>query len=193
MPSASIPQLLTIADTDGAALANTTTQTSIIPAMNKWTFPACWLQDQRGKKLKIKAFGRISIVNPSPGTLLFQVMMGPSSSIAVFNSAAFNLNTTAAKTNVTWDLDIDLILRTAGSGTTAAFMGRGFFTSEAVIGSPANTAGGNGSLLLPVSAPAVGTGFDSSVANVLDLQAKWGTASASNSMTLHGYELWAEN
>lgn len=192
MSAATIPQLLTIADQDGTQISNSTTQASIIPAANKWTFPAGWLQDQRGKKLKIKAFGRVSCVVTTPGTLLFAVQMGPTSNIAAFAPAAFNLNV-VAKTNVTWDLEIDLVLRTYGSGTAAAFMGKAMFTSEAVVGSPVNTAGGNGSLLLPASAPAVGTGFDSSVANVLDLQAKFSVATSPTNLTLHGYELWAEN
>lgn len=189
MPSASIPQPLTIAQADGTAITNSTVQASIIPAENKWIFPAGWLQDQKVKKLKIKAFGRISNVVTTPGTLLFEVRMGPTSNIAVFAPAAFNLNTTA-KTNVLWQLEIDMWLRTMGAGTAAAFMSAGSFTSESVVGAAAGVAA---EVKLPASAPAVGTGFDSSVANVFDLQAKFSVNTATTSIQTHGFELWSEN
>jgi len=189
MPAASIASLLTIAQQNGTQISNSTTQASIIPAENKWTFPAGWLQDQKVKKLKIKAFGQLSCVVTTPGTLLFAVQMGPTSNIAVFSPAAFNLNV-VAKTNVTWDLEIDMALRTMGASTAATFMAKGVFTSEGVVGSAAGAAN---SALLPASAPAVGTGFDSSVANILDLQAKFSVSTNPTNLTLMGYELWSEN
>jgi len=189
MASASVPNLLTIAQADGTAISNSTTQASIIPPENKWIFPAGWLQDQKVKKLKIKAMGQVSCVVTAPGTLLFEVRMGPTSNIAVFSPAAFNLNTTA-KTNVTWDLEIDMWLRTMGAGTAATFTSKGMFTSEAVVGSAAGVAS---SVMLPASAPAAGTGFDSSVANVFDLQAKFSVATSPTNLTLKGFELWSEN
>ena len=41
---------------------------------------------------------------------------------------------------------------------------------------------------LPVSAPAVGTGFDSTVSQALDFRATFGTTG--NSIQLHQYTLW---
>ena len=47
--------------------------------------------------------------------------------------------------------------------------------------------------MLVASAPAVGTGFDQTVNNTSDLQAKWSIANAANSITVHTYALWALN
>jgi hypothetical protein len=184
--------MLVGAQIDGTPITNSTTQASIIPPAAKYTLPAGFL-DVIGKKLRIMATGRISCVATTPGTLLFEVRFSPAgANVAVAATAAFNLNTTV-KTNVTWRLDWDLTVRAIGASTSANFMHVALFQSEAIVGSAANTAGGNGSLLLPVSAPAVGTGFDSTAAQVVDLQAKFSVSTATTSITLHQYELWSDN
>jgi len=75
-------------------------------------------------------------------------------------------------------------------------MGQGYFTSEAVIGSPLPSAGGSGTIILPYNtAPAVGSGFDSTDAQVVDLhhtQTQSGGTPA-ESITLHQYILEALN
>lgn len=65
----------------------------------------------------------------------------------------------------------------------------GEWRSESVIASPAAGAGGIGVLPLPASAPAVGTGFDSTAAQTVDLQAQWSVANAGNSIQVHQYVL----
>jgi hypothetical protein len=65
-------------------------------------------------------------------------------------------------------------------------MGR--FTSEAVIAAPLPAAGGNGILLCPVAAPAVGTGFDNTAANAVDMF--FTQTVATGSLTVHQYEIW---
>ena len=94
--------------------------------------------------------------------------MGPSGTIVVFDTGALALNA-VAKTNVPFWLEILLTCRATGAGTATNFMGVARFQSEAVIGSPLNSAGGNGSLLAPVGAPAVGTGFDNTASNIVDV------------------------
>lgn len=180
-------ETLITAEGDGTQLSNSVTQTSIIPAAAKLALPANWMD--LGRKLKIIAQGRASCVITTPGTLQFFVMLG---AVAAFSSGAFNLNI-VAKTNVSWWLEIDLTCRAIGSGTSANLMGIGFFQSELIVGSAANTAGGNGSLVLPVSAPAVGTGFDSTAAQVIDLQAQFSVNTNPTNLTLHQYELIARN
>jgi hypothetical protein len=69
-------------------------------------------------------------------------------------------------------------------------MGIGTFQSEACLGSIASVAT---TTMLPLTAPAVGTGFDSTVMNVVDLFATWGTSSASNSIQTHMYSLESLN
>lgn len=142
-----------------------------------------------GKKLKIIVAGRISCAVTTPGTARFDVRLN-STPIVVFDTGALNLNTTA-KTNVPFYLEIHLTCRSIGSGTSGTLMGVGIFASEAVVGSPANTAGGNGSLLAPVGAPAVGTGFDTTAANLMNLF--FTQTVATGSMTVHQYQVIEEN
>lgn len=168
------------ANADGTALTNTITATSIIPTSAKSTLPSFYF-DAIGKALRIRASGRISTVVTTPGTLTLDVRFG---SVIVFNGGAISLNTTA-QTNATWMLDAILTCRTIGSGTSATMLGVGRFASRAVIGSAAAAAGGVGTWLLPDTAPAAGTGFDSTASQAIDLFATWSVASASNSITLH--------
>ena len=105
-----------------------------------------------------------------------------------------NLNTTA-QTNATWEFEADLVCRTIGaSAPRRKLLGAGRFTSSrAAIGSAAVAAGYPGSALLPDTAPVVGTGFDSTITNVVDLFATWSAASSSNSITLHQFSIESLN
>lgn len=165
-------------DRAGSAVSNTTSETTLLPAMGPFTVPAGELSF-RGKMLAIRATGKISTVVTTPGTLTFKVKFG---SIAVATSQAMPLNI-VAKTNVFWELDILMTLRELGISTNANFMTNGSWRSEAVIGSPAASAGGIGVEGWQASAPAVGTGFDSTINNLCDLTATWSVASGSNSIT----------
>ncbi len=177
-------RILTIGE-DGTALTNSTTPTSLLPAGRKITLPSYFF-DRVGKELLVRAAGRISTVVTSPGTLTFELKFG---SISVASSGALSLNTTA-QTNVNWVLDWSLNLRSIGGGTSATLFHQGQFQSHAVIGSPAPTAGGAGCHMLPYNAaPAVGSGFDSTAAQTVDLYATWSTASPSNSIQLHQFSL----
>jgi hypothetical protein len=140
--------------------------------------------------LKITLQGRISCVVTTPGTARFDVRMGPSGTIVVFDGGALNLNTTA-KTTVPFWVEMVLTCRAVGTGTSSNFMGVGTFQSEAVVGSAANTAGGNGCLLMPVGAPAVGGGFDNTAANALDIF--FTQTVATGSMTVHQYKVESLN
>lgn len=179
-------ETLVSSTTDGTALTGTA-QASIIPPESKLFLPGGSFSWYEGAMLKITAQGRISNIVTTPGTLLFQVILG---STAVFNNAAaaMNLNI-VAKTNVTWWLEI--LLQCRAVGPTASLMGIGQWTSESVIGSPANTAGGSGTLFTPASAPAVGSTFDSAVVQAVDLQAKFSLTG--NSLQTHMYKVEALN
>jgi len=66
-------------------------------------------------------------------------------------------------------------------------MHQGTWTSEAVIGAALPAAGGAGVHLLPNAAPAVGTGFDSTAAQAVNLFGTWSVANAANSILTHQY------
>lgn len=174
-------QVLIRAHVDGPALANSTTATSLLPPAAKKTLAANFVEVNDG--LMVDAHGRISNIVTTPGTLTLDLKLG---SVVVATSGAMALNV-VAKTNVPWVLRWQLTCRAIG--TSANFMHQGTWTSEAVIGSPLPSAGGAGTLLLPSSAPAVGSTFDSTAAQVVDLVATWSVANAGNSITLHGFEL----
>lgn len=173
-------QTLISAQVDGTAVT-AASATTLLPPAAKFTFPANLLKI--GDKLQLKASGRMSNVVTTPGTARFDVRFG---SVVVFDSAAINLNI-VAKTNVGWWLDIELTCRSIGASTAATMFGQGLWASESGIAAAANTAGGNAVFNLPVSAPAVGTGFDSTTSFTVDLF--FTQTVATGSIQLHQFEL----
>jgi hypothetical protein len=172
---------------DGTALTNSTSETSILNPQTKITLPSGYL-NRVGRHLYVTASGRISTVVTSPGTLTFKFKLGPTANIAVATSQAIALNV-VAKTNVAWVLELDLLVSSVGASTSATIFGQGFWISEANIGAPVPGTGAPTAAPFQVSAPAVGTGFDSSVANQIDLTATWSTSNASNSIQCHLFSL----
>ena len=167
---------------DGTALTNSTTQTSLLPSTGKEAFIGAGFL-RPGAVIAFLFSGRISTVVTTPGTLSLALRLG---SVDVFSSGAMTLNTTA-QTNVNWQVEGELVCRATGTGTATTLFPKGIsFTSHAVIGSPAPTAGGAGEHMLPYNAaPAVGSGFDFSASQLIDFMATWSVASASNSIQLH--------
>jgi hypothetical protein len=143
-----------------------------------------------GKVMRVQMMGRISNAVTTPGTARIDIRMGPSGTIVVYDTGALNLNV-VAKTNVPWWFECILPCRAVGTGTSSNFFGFGTFQSEAVVGSPANTAGGNATLIAPVGAPAVGGGFDNTAANAVDVF--FTQTVATGSFTVHNYRVDALN
>ena len=181
-PSSFVP--LVIGSTDGPTLTAAAAATCIPVASrlilpnNYWTI---------GKQWRVKLMGRISCLITTPGTARFDFRTGPSGTIIAFDSGALNLNI-IAKISVPWMLDIDITCRSVGTGAGTTLFGNGRFVSEAVVGAPLPSAGGNGVLLCPVGIPAVGTGFDNTAANAVDIF--FTQTVATGSLTVHQYEIW---
>lgn len=173
------PLILASASVDGAALTNTTSPTSILPASGIATIQGGAFQ--LGSKVRVKLMGRISTLVTSPGTLTLDLRLGGN---VISSLGAMALNVTA-QTNETFIAELIATIRALGSGTNANAICHGEFRSRAIVGSAAAGAGGMESLILPESAPAVGGGFDSTIANKLDVFATWSVASASNSIQVH--------
>ena len=171
---------------DSVALTASVTPTSIIPSAAIYTLPANFFYV--GRKIRIVAQGRVSNIVTTPGTLTLDVRFG---AVVVANGGAMALNI-VAKTNLPWWLCMDLTCRTVGSGTAATLMPQGFWKSESVIGSPLPAVGGVGELLIPSTAPAVGTGFDSTAAQAVNLFGTWSLSNA-NSIQTHQYKLISIN
>ena len=181
-PSSFVP--LVIGTVDGPTLTAAAAATCI-PAPSRLILPKNYWTI--GKHGKVKLAGRVSCVVTTPGTFRIDLRTGPSGTILAFDSGALNLNV-VAKTTVPWQMDIDLTCRAVGTGTTTTLFGIGRLTSEAVVGAPLPSAGGNGVLMCPVGAPAVGTGFDNTAANAVDFF--FTQTVATGSFTLHQYEIW---
>lgn len=79
-----------------------------------------------GQVLKLTMSGRISCAVTTPGTARFDVRMGPSGTIVVFDTLALNLNI-VAKTTVPWNLELELTCTAVGTGTSTTFFGNGRF------------------------------------------------------------------
>jgi hypothetical protein len=183
MTATSWSAALVSSQVDGSALSNSTTPTSILPAAAKFTLPNNTLFI--GKRMRITAQGRISTVVTTPGTLTFSLRWG-TGPVIVATSDALALNV-VAKSSVAWHLEWNLTCRAIGGSTSANLMHNGLWISEAVVGSPVPGTGGNGVLSLVAASPAVGTGFDSTAAQIMDLFATFSVANASNSITCHQY------
>jgi hypothetical protein len=108
----------------------------------------------------------------------------------IFDGLAVLLDTVAAHTNVGWELEILLTVRAVGA--TANLIGQGRWTCEDILGVPAAAPKGCLTAILPWnSAPAVGTNFDSTASQQVDLF--FTQTVATGSMTLHQYMLESKN
>jgi len=169
--------------TDGPTLT-AAARASCIPTANRIVLPNNFFYI--GRAIKVVMSGRISCAVTTPGTARFDICMGSAGTTVVFDTLALNLNT-VAKTTVPWFLEVLLVCRAVGTGTSTTFFPRGQFTSEAVIAAPLPAAGGNGSLLVPVGTPAVGAGMDNTAASAIDVF--FTQTVATGSLTVHNYQI----
>ncbi len=176
---------LAIAVGDGPAVT-TTTASTCLPVTAKYTFPPNSIVV--GTVLHVLAWGRMSNVVTTPGTARFDVRLGGT---VCFDSGAMTLNA-VVKTTLPWRLEIEMICRAQGSGTSANLFGFSVFEAENIVGSPLASVGGSGGLLSasasgPETAPAVGGGFDSTIANTFDLF--FTQTVTTGTMTVHNFRL----
>ncbi len=174
-------QSIISAQVAGAALAASTSATSILPAQAKHTFPANYF-DYIGRRLRVTAQGQLSNIVTTPGTLILDLRLGAT---VIFNGAAMQMSTTA-HTTVPWWWEVELTLRVVGSA--ASFIGQSTFTSQAISVSGADPTTGHSVLMAPNTAPVVGTTFDATAAMQLDLFAKFSVSDAANAITLMQFE-----
>lgn len=167
--------------TDGPTLT-AAARASCIPAANRIVMANNLFYI--GRAIRIQMSGRISCAVTTPGTARYDITMGSAGTTIVFDTLALNLNI-VAKVTVPWILDVTLVCRAVGTGTSTTFFPTGYFASEAVVGAPLPAAGGNGLLNVPVGTPAVGAGMDNTAASALDVF--FTQTVATGSMTVHNY------
>lgn len=159
----------------GTALTGSSTPTSLLVGTDcAIPFPAGILKV--GDQISIKASGQISTAAATPGTLTLDVRAGAST--VLFNGGASGTLATSA-TNLTWWADILLTCRAVG--VNGNFIGSGVLTTAALSAATPI-------LLLPTSAPAVGSNQDTRSAFVLDFFGTFSSASGSNSIQVLQYE-----
>jgi hypothetical protein len=176
-------EVLVTAQSNGTAVTGTTIG-SLLPPQAKFTLPANFF-DYVGKSIRVRASGQMSNIVTTPGTLTFTIRFGASTAVAV--SSAYQLVTTA-KTNVSWYIDLALEARVIG--TSAALLPIGEVTGES-FQSGAGVANIAGTAMWPLSAPANGTAFDSTVSQVVDMLATFSLTG--NSVQLMQYALETMN
>lgn len=186
-------EALAVAKVAGTTLSSFTTAASTLPTAARCTLQPGFFQP--GKVLRINAMGALSNVVTAQPTFTFSVNLGATGTTSVFSGGAM-LTSTTAHTTVPLYLDLILTCRAEGSGTSANLMGQGCVTCQAFLVSGATAdavTNGHTTLMIPNTAPAVGSGFDSTITNVLDLMLACGTSNAANAFTLHQYTLESLN
>lgn len=143
---------------------------------------------QRGAFLQIDFLAAISNRVTGPDTFTIQVMVG---AVIAFTTGAITLTTTA-HTNIPLWGRISLQCRTVGSATQAALVGQAVLTGQMI--QQGGTAGADSAtlsntIIMPNTAPAVGTGFDSTVANTLDFFTAQSFSGAGNGFRLDQYRV----
>lgn len=165
-----------------------TTAKTVIPAQALWTMPENYLAV--GSRLGVRVQGAISNLVTTPGTIVFQVKVG---TVIAFTTGNIQLSSTAHTTIPFW-LDIELTCRTIGPTTSATFMGQGRIVSQTVNATAvADGTQTHSVLMAPNTAPAVGTGFDSTIANVVDFWAGFSISDALNGVQIQQYAIYSEN
>jgi len=173
-------QLISSAYSDGPTLT-AAAAASCVPTYIPTSIPAGYWQI--GRRWRIKASGRISCVVTTPGTARFDLRMA---AITAWDSLAIPLNI-VAKTNVLWTLEVNLVCRSVGPSTSTTLFGTGVFLSEANLNTAVPSTGpGPGGQNLPYNtAPVVGAGFDSTIANAMDF--RFTQTVATGSLTVHDF------
>jgi hypothetical protein len=174
-------ETLIASQVDGPVLNTSVAATSLLPGQAKLILPSQFFSTP-GKAVRIKGSGRLSNIVTTPGTFTLDVRLN-STPIIVFNGGAMQMSATVG-TNNTFRFEMELVARTVGSGTATTLIGTGTVQCSGMTATPT---------LMPATAPAVGTGFDMTVANVIDLFGTFSISNVGNSFTLHTYTVESLN
>lgn len=169
---------LIVMPVDGPAVSGTAEASLLDPAVKK-QMPGNYFK--RNKKVRVVAHGRVSNIVTTPGTLTFRLKWG--STIVLAATQALVVNTTAT-TNVSFSLYLDMTCRS--DGTAATFMLEGWVASVAFGATTAV-----GFVLIPLSAPAVGSAVDVTANQFFDLTAQWSLTG--NTLQVHQVTVDAPN
>jgi len=173
---------------DGPTLASNNSKLSCLDATALYTMAPNRLKV--GDVLSVRASGRISTAVTTPGTSQwFLTTAAAPTGIKIFDTLALSGNTTV-QTTVPWWLEAEGVVRAIGSGTSANIFWGGLVASTAFIATVAVATGPyTGVVAVPFNtAPVTGTGFDSTISNIIDF-GFLNSAAATSSMICHNYSL----
>lgn len=164
--------------------------TSAVTALNPTeivAFPANYFK-RLGQMLRITVKGALGNLVTTPGLVSYEVRLGPTSNNLIFTTSTIQLNATA-HTLLPFNVDILMTLRATGITTSANFAGQGVVTGVQYTKTAAQVDQVNNghSITAPATAPAVGAGFDSTIANLLDFYVGMSISDAANTTTVHQY------
>lgn len=173
----------TLYNTYTAAKSVLTSATATEASAAALTLPAGFWT--RGGYLEVDFVAGVSNRVTGPDTFTVQLMMG---SIIAFTSGAINLTTTA-HTTIPMIGKGRFTCRSEGSGTLATLAGQWFFQGQmvAMAASLADGVANTGYAMGPNTAPGVGTGFDSTIGNTLDLWVAQSVSNAGNGIQIQQY------
>ena len=173
----------------GTAFNTFTTAKTVIPPIALFQLPPNYLYV--GKKFRTTVTGSISNIVTTPGTITFQIMLA---AVAAWTSGAVQLNATA-HTTLPFKLVVDWRVNAIGVTTGATIVGIGTLTGIMFTNTAGQTDSANGipSIVVPATAPAVGTGFDSTIANTLDFFVGFSISNAGNQAQIWDYCVEALN
>jgi hypothetical protein len=167
------------AESSGAAINTTTTETAIFTAK---VIPADYFT--LGRMLRVRACGQYSTTGTP--TMLFGLRYGTATGgVLLWKTAA--ITGASGITAALWDLDLILRVTAAGSAGTIFAIGTAILHSGAAptVGSATGAPGISGGAVAGQLAPASSAACDLTTATGLTLTATWGTNSASNTLTGH--------
>lgn len=192
MPKQSWAQGLAVQRGQGTLFNTFTTAKSVINQEALYPIGANALA--LGDAFHISVKGGISNIVTTPGTIVFQIMLG---TIVVWSSGNIQLNATA-HTTLPFSLEVDLyvqLLNTTVGGAIAKMMGIGVLTGVMFTKTAGQTDGANTetTIVVPVTAPALGTAFDSTIGQTLDFWAGFSISNAGNGIQIAGYRVDGNN
>lgn len=153
-----------------------------------------------GTRLRVTVNMAITTLVTTPGTITFQIMLGPSGTIVVWTSGAIQMNATS-HTLLPAKLVVELRCDVVGTGTTAKLFGCSgvltgpMFTKTIAATdlwgrvSAADAAVSDVTIMVPITAPALGAGFDSTVSNLLDFYGAFSVNNAANVIQVVDYSV----
>jgi hypothetical protein len=188
MPTQGWNQRIVTQRTAGTLFNTYTTAKTVINQQDLYGFYANYFQ--LGSSLDLKIRGAISSLVTTPGTIVFQVMLG---SVVAFTTGNIQLNATA-HTTLPFTLDISLtcqLTNTGVGGAIAKLMGVGTLTGVMFTKTAAQVDGVNSETVItvPVTAPALGTAFDSTISQILDFWVGFSISNAANGVRIDQYNV----